>query len=116
MGYPECYVRSIQTPFTLPSSRTPFNLQNTKSPPYSKTIYVVLKRPSMNSLRGYLGVEVLDLSVQARALRGLLLDRGRQVRDAALRVGDGRGLVLVVSLTPASDLNPQPDPSWNSEG
>merc|ERR1719265_1135329 len=51
-----------------------------------------------------LRLEVLDLGVQARAVRGALLDRGGEVRDAGLRIGDGLRLLLVVRLAPAGNL------------
>merc|ERR1740138_931091 len=48
--------------------------------------------------------QILDLGVQASARGGSLLNRGRQIRDAALGVVDRRRLVLVVGRAPASDL------------
>merc|ERR1719305_973447 len=51
-----------------------------------------------------LGLEVLDLGVQARAARRELLDVRGQRRDRVLGVPDRRRLRLVVRLAPASNL------------
>ena len=47
----------------------------------------------------------LDLGVEARTRGGVLLDRGGQVRDAGLGLGDGSGLLLVVRLAPRQRCN-----------
>merc|ERR1719482_417248 len=51
-----------------------------------------------------LSLEILDLRVQAGAHRRTLLDGRREGRDAGLRLLDGRRLLLVVRLAPASEL------------
>lgn len=52
------------------------------------------------------GLEVLDLGVQARAVRRALLDRRSQVSDERLGVRDRLGLLLVVGFAPARNLIP----------
>ena len=52
-----------------------------------------------------LRLQILDLRVQASAHGRQLLDRGGQVRDAGLGLGDGGGLLLVVRLTPRQRCN-----------
>merc|ERR1719451_114264 len=51
-----------------------------------------------------LRLQILDLRVQASARGRQLLDRGGQVRDAGLGLGDGGSLLLVVRLAPARHL------------
>ena len=52
-----------------------------------------------------LSLQVLDLRVQASARGRQLLDRGGQVRDAGLGLGDGGSLLLVVRLAPCQRCN-----------
>ena len=52
-----------------------------------------------------LSLQILDLRVQASARGRQLLDRGGQVRDAGLGLGDGGGLLLVVRLAPRQRCN-----------
>ena len=52
-----------------------------------------------------LRLQILDLRVQASARGRQLLDRGGQVRDAGLGLGDGSGLLLVVRLAPRQRCN-----------